>query len=128
MCTEIFIPFSNYFTGLRIITLNINGLNNKMKQLHLIEFIKQNKLDVIMLQEHNIRDRNILCKELLDAFHVFINLSVNQKGGAAIIFNKKLNINYISDEMSADSRIVSVKIKLYNTLLHFVNIYAPSGS
>ena len=30
--------------------------------------------------------------------------------------------------MSADSRIISANIEIYNNSLHFINIYAPSGS
>ena len=42
-----------------------------------------------MLQEHNIHDRNKICKELADMCHVYLNLAVNLKGGTAILINKK---------------------------------------
>ena len=113
---------------LKIITININGLNCKTKQLQLIDFIKFKKIDVLMIQEHNIRDRSVLCKEILEYFHVYLNLSISHKGGTAIIIDKKLPLEIINYEYSANSRIISMKVNIYNQILHFVNVYAPSGS
>ena len=52
--------------------------------------MKNNKIDILLLQEHNIRYKNKLCNEILDLYHVTINLSIAQKGGTAIIINKKI--------------------------------------
>ena len=103
-------------------------MNRKIKQLQLIDYMKMNKIDILLLQEHNIRYKNKLCNELLDLYHVTINLSIAQKGGTAIIINKKLPVEIINQELSADSRITSIKIRLYSQVLKIINIYAPSGS
>ena len=42
--------------NLNIASLNINGLNTENKQTKLHNFIIQQKLDIIYLQEHNIRE------------------------------------------------------------------------
>ena len=49
--------------GLVIATLNINGLNNQIKQKQLINFINFHKIDILLLQEHNIRDPNAVNKD-----------------------------------------------------------------
>ena len=103
-------------------------MNRKIKQLQLIDYMKMNKIDILLLQEHNIRYKNKLCNEILDLYHVTINLSIAQKGGTAIIINKKLPVKIINQELSADSRITSIKIRLYSQILKIINIYAPSGS
>ena len=103
-------------------------MNEKRKQLKLIDFLKFHRLDIIMIQEHNIHDRNKLCKELSDMCHIYLNLAVSSKGGTAILINKKLNCEILSVDMLANSRIVSVKLKLYNQILQIVNVYAKSGS
>ena len=43
-----------------IASLNINGLNNRMKQLQLIDFMKYNKISILLIQEHNIRDKKVI--------------------------------------------------------------------
>ena len=111
---------------LRLATLNINGINDSMKQLQFIDFVKYHKIDVIFLQEHNIKDRSKI-NEIDKKFHVFINLSINLKGGTAILIDKRLPIDVINEEKSADSRLISLRIKLYNQIIHLVNTYAHSG-
>ena len=114
--------------GLKILNLNINGLNNRNKQIELVNLIKFHRIDVLMLQEHNLRNKNLIGEELSSICHIHINLAVNQKGGTAILFNRGLNFELLNEEKSGDSRIISVKIKLYNNILQFTNVYAPSGS
>ena len=111
-----------------ISTLNINGLNNKVKQLQLIDFMIHNRIDILLLQEHNIRNENVICNELNDKYIVDINLAIAHKGGTAIIINRKSPIKLLSSEKSSDSRIISIKIKLYEELFHIVNVYAHAGN
>ena len=122
----IFIFFT--FNSLNINSLNINGLNNKDKQLMLIDFMKYNKIDILLVQEHNLRDTVSIISELNDQYHVLINLSIAHKGGTAILIDKRLDLKIIHHEMSADSRIISANIEIYNNSLHLLNIYSPSGS
>ena len=110
----------------RICNININGLNDVIKQKQVIDFMKYYKIDIFLLQEHNIRNHNVICSELDDFCFVILNLSVCHKGGTAILIDKRFPVTVISEEFSADSRILSVKFKLYNKILHLVNIYAHS--
>ena len=50
------------------------------------------------------------------------------KGGTAILIKRSLPITVIDLENSADSRIMSLRLKYCNQELHIVNIYAPSGN
>ena len=111
---------------LRYATLNINGINENMKQLQFIDFVKYHRIDIIFLQEHNIKDRSKI-EELDKKFHISINLSINLKGGTAILIDKRLPIYIINEEKSADSRLISLRIKLYSQMIHLVNTYAHSG-
>ena len=88
----------------------MNGINNKNKQLQLVDFITFRRLDILMIQEHNIKDIKNICKELLKICDVYLNPTINQKGGTAIFINKKLNYKCIHNNMSADSRIIALKI------------------
>ena len=81
-----------------------------------------------MLQEHNLRYKNLICKELTKGYDIFINLAINQKGGTAILINKKLDYEMLNISMSADSRIISMNIKVCNQKLHIVNVYAPASA
>ena len=110
-----------------ISTLNINGLNNDRKQSQLIDFMKYNYIDILLLQEHNIRDPGAVTKDLENYCHLSINYAICSKGGTVILINKKLPFIILSEEKSADSRIFSMKIKIYDQVIHLINVYAHSG-
>ena len=83
---------------------------------------------MIFIQEHNLREKHLLCTELLDLCDIYINLAINQKGGTAILINKRLHYKVLNVEMSADSRIISMKVQHYNAILKFMNVYAPASA
>ena len=60
--------------------------------------------------------------------HISLNPAISSRGGTAILISRKLPFLIVSEEKSADSRILSVRIKLYDQILHFVNVYAHSGN
>ena len=113
---------------LKLITLNINGLNCVKKQELLYNFILENKIHIVNLQEHNLKDSTKLDSVFYDNFHVFISESINLKGGTAILIDKRVTNNIIQIEKSSDARIISVKISIGEKRLHILNIYAPSGN
>ena len=90
--------------------------------------MKLNKVDIMLLQEHNIREADNICSELNDQYDIILNLSIAHKGGTAIVIDKRIDFRINSYEMSADSRIISAFLEVYNKPLHLINIYAPSGS
>ena len=108
-------------------TLNINGLNSVKKQLQLLNYVKYHKIDILLLQEHNIRKENVICEEVTSEFHFEINYAIALKGGTAIMINKRLDFTIINVEKSANSRIISMKIKVYDQIFHILNIYAHAG-
>ena len=111
-----------------ISTLNINGLNDRNKQGQVINFMKYNKIDILLLQEHNIKDINVISKELNDFCFISLNPSISLKGGTAVLICKSLPYDIVSEEKSADSRIISLKVKIYDQFIHLVNVYAHSGN
>ena len=108
-------------------SLNINGLNSHSKQFQLINFMRNNFIDILMLQEHNIRNDDAVNKELEEFCHISLNYAVSSKGGTAILINRNLPFTILSEEKSADSRIISIRIKIYDQIIQLVNIYAHSG-
>ena len=115
--------------GLKLITLNINGLNCKKNQQLFFDFIKENNIKIVNLQEHNLKDSNVLIDVFYEHFHVIVNESIFLKGGTAVLIDKtSINSEIISIEKSFDARITSVKFKINGKRMHVLNIYAPSGS
>ena len=72
----------------------------------LINHMNYNKIDIMLLQEHNIRDSNKISSKINDKYEIILNLAINHKGGTAIIIDRKLDFKIKNHEMSADSRII----------------------
>ena len=86
-----------------------------------------NKIDILFLQEHNIKDNTKL--DYLDKYcRILINFSTCLKGGTAILIRSNSGEDVLNWEADVNGLIVSAKCKFLNTVFHLVNVYAPSGS
>ena len=113
--------------NLILASLNINGLNVRMKHLQLIDFMKYNRITVLLVQEHNIRNIDAICSELNDFCEIVINPAIAHKGGTAILIDKRISFSILNVEKSANSRIISLKISIYSKIVHLINIYAHAS-
>ena len=75
-----------------VATLNINGMNNISKQFQIINHVKQHNIDILMLQEHNLKSLDNIDENFSKEFNIVINYTINIKGGTAILFRKSLPI------------------------------------
>ena len=70
------ILLSTLFKMFVISTLNINGMSTVRKQCHLINFMRYNSIDIMLLQEHNLREAGSISKELNDFCYISLNMSL----------------------------------------------------
>ena len=109
-----------------IASLNINGINDVSKQMKLVEFLKSKSIDIAMLQEHNIKFMSKI-EYLLKFYNVILNKSILLKGGTLILIDKKLPATVCRSYLHPSSRICTCVLKIMDTQLYLVNVYAPSG-
>ena len=104
------VPNHHTITGLRlkVITLNINGINDQIKQMKLVSFLQSNYVDIALIQEHNVKDIKKI-EYLNHSYHVIVNKSILFKGGTLIIIDKKLPSTFSSTYMHPTSHL-STKI------------------
>ena len=81
--------------AIKLITININGLNCEKKQQMLFDHIQQNNFSIINLQEHNLKSQDDLLDIFSKYFYVFVNESINLKGGTAILVDRRITENII---------------------------------
>ena len=113
--------------GIKIAMLNINGINLEEKQKLVHQFIIQHKIHVLFMQEHNIKVDNKI-DFLMDNYLVFLNKSINIKGGTLILIDKSIDCRVDKIEMSPDSRILSIICTIYGVKMQLINVYAHSGN
>ena len=113
--------------ALKVATLNINGLNVVNKQMSLVSVLRYHKIDVLMLQEHNLKNVSDLDYMSSD-YHIILNSCANLKGGTAICIRKCSNVKILNQEMDAEGQITSVRVDVNGSIIPILNVYAPSGS
>jgi len=110
------------------ITLNARGLLEKSKRDEIMQWMKRQKADVILLQEtHYTSDiiSFINCEWQGDAFHSFgTNRS---KGVSTLITSKQIPINVTNHYDTNDGRTLLVNVELYGNVFTVVNVYAPNN-
>ena len=108
-------------------TLNINGLCTIDKQRKLHSFISYNKIDILLIQEHNAKSVGTL-DYLADFFLIFFNPTILVKGGTAILIDKRLDAEVSKPYLHPSSRITKVSVCLQEHDIELFCVYAHSGA
>ncbi|KAK7486284.1 hypothetical protein BaRGS_00022454 [Batillaria attramentaria] len=111
---------------LKLITLNARGIKNKNKRKALFSFFKQNKYDIICLQETHIT------KEAADGWErkwggkLLYTAGTERSRGEIILIAKHLSDN-ITVAKTCD-RITVATVKVHNLCFTLINVYAPNDT
>ena len=107
-------------------SLNVNGMNARDKHFKVNQFLKKHKIDILLVQEHNLKSNDCIKNIDMD-YDVYINNSILHKGGTAIFIRKNAGINVINVQYHSSSRIICMNIKINDLYFKILNIYGHSG-
>ena len=113
---------------MKIISWNVNSVRARI--INILNYIKDSKPDVLLLQEIKTQDKNFPYEEFEKEgykSHVFGQKSYN---GVAIISKvnvKNVEKNFIQDDFK-QSRIITGEIQLKKKKIQLINIYVPNGN
>lgn len=118
--------------GLRILSLNINGMANKFSLFELfIEDLRHQKAqpDVIFLSETKIRESHFLDAYNLNGFKAIHSLRPGVRGGGGIMFYIRDNLRFSSNiKILNCNEIQFLVVKLENPNLTLCGCYRPPTS
>ena len=111
---------------LRIVSLNVRGMKNKTKRKSLLLHFKNNKYDIICLQESHLTtsDVNLLKREW--GGRVYHNEGTSRSRGEVILISKHFKGEVQVEERHERILIVGVQNESFSFFL--ANIYAPNSS
>jgi len=113
---------------MKIVSWNVNSVRARINNI--IDYIKQAKPDILLVQEIKTQDENFPYedfKKIGYASHVYGQKSYN---GVAIISKievKNINKNFINDDLK-QSRIITGEIIIKGKKINLINIYVPNGN
>lgn len=108
-----------------LLSLNVNGLNDRLKRTALIDWLNCMKADIVCLQETHAASHAVIRGWFRLSNFLVVSSSVsNKKCGTAILVHKRFKINHIrKDEVG---RFSSVEVELDASKLCFCSLYAPN--
>ena len=113
---------------LKVVSFNVNGLNNKIKRVSILQSLKQYKIDIAMLQETHTVDKiiDIWNSEWGNNFGIYSHGTSASKGVAILFSNKSINAIEIIKEYKSDGRFIIIDIKINGNIHAIINIYCPT--
>ena len=113
---------------MKIVSWNVNSVRARINNI--IDYIKQAKPDILLVQEIKTQDENFPYedfKKIGYESHVYGQKSYN---GVAIISKievKNINKDFINDDLK-QSRIITGEIIIKGKKINLINIYVPNGN
>ena len=112
--------------SLKIITLNVRGLRNKMKRATVFHYLKNHKYDLICLQEAHLTKNDVSMWEKQWGGKIYYNEGTSRSKGEVILLSKSF-IGTVEPVLELDGfLVISVKNDSYDFIL--ANVYAPNSS
>lgn len=111
---------------LHLCTLNTKGLGDKNKRLRLYEWIKEQKVKIIFLQETHFDNKLIENIKQETKREIFSSNGTSTSRGVAILLDCELDYKMINTCKDNDGRLIMINIEIENIIYTLVNVYAPN--
>ena len=109
-----------------LLSLNVRGINNSEKRKAIFRWIKQQKSDIIFLQEtySNFEDESIWQKDWGST--CYFTHGSKHRCGLMIMFDERLDVKIETIETDPMGRYIFMKTQIQDNQLYLLNIYAPN--
>jgi exonuclease III len=112
----------------KLLTLNVRGIQGHAKQNALNIYVKRQQADIILLQETNLPDTTDL--PIMHPYTFLQNPAFNRGSGTAIGISKKLQDQaYVHSSNNIEpGYLQTCHVTLHNTDFQIINIYMPTST
>jgi exonuclease III len=111
---------------IRICSLNCRGLRDKWKRNTVFKYFKNNKFDIICLQETHVLEREKLQWEKEWGGSIFAQEGTSRSKGEVILISRLFKEEI--EVLITEERILAINIRFDQTAITIVNVYAPNDS
>ena len=113
---------------MKIASWNVNSVRARI--LNILDYLKDNKPDILFLQEIKTENINFPSEDFKKAGYKSIVFGQKSYNGVAFLTKIKLeniNLNFIKDELK-QSRIITGDVQIGGKKIKLINIYVPNGN
>ena len=112
--------------SLKIISLNIRGLNKTSKRRQVFRWLHQQKSDVIFLQETYSSPQTINLWESEWGGKILASHGSTHSRGVMILFKPRLDVTIEKSIYDKNGRYILAEAFVDGSKLNFLNIYSPN--
>ena len=113
-------------TELKLISLNVRGIRDKIKRKRILEWCKNKGGDIIFLQEtYSTPDIETRWRSEVDGSFYFSH-GTNHSKGVLVLITSKLNIKISDLKIDGDGRYIVFKGEIQGAKMIFGNLYFPT--
>ena len=110
----------------KIVSLNVRGINNRVKRLGIFDWAKKKNFDIVMLQEcYSREDNTSQWEDEWGGKCIFSHGSKHSKG-TMLMFKNGLDLELVNQWVDRDGRYIIVKTVIQGEPFTLINIYAPN--
>ena len=113
-------------TYISIITLNVNGLNARIKRHRLAEWIQKQYPYIFCLQETHFRPRDTYRLKVRGWKKIFYANGNQKKARVAILISDKIDFKIKTTTRDKEGHYIMIKGSIQEEVITIVNIYAPN--
>ena len=111
---------------LHLITVNVQGLRDKQKRNRFYEWSKNQKANVILVQETHFSDELIPYIRSEWKGEILHSIGTSQSRGVSIFIHEKLHAEIIDSVIDNNGRYIITNLKINDNVYCITNIYAPN--
>lgn len=112
-------------SDLNIISQNVNGLNNCIKRNKILQQLKKEKGDILLLQETHLTQEEHRKLGRISNAQVFSSSYSSSRRGVATIIKNHIPFQKIRSIVDKEGRFVLVMGRIENNEITLINIYYP---
>ena len=113
--------------NIKIMTCNVQGLNDKNKRRQFFTYFKEKRADIVMIQEtHCTRVVERIWQAEWGSRIIFSNGESNSRG-VAILINRNLDCVVCSIQRDLEGRFLIARVKISDQEFCLINVYAPNN-
>ena len=112
---------------LKLLTLNVRGLNNDDKRRQVCTWLKDSKSDIILLQETHLTEKtNKIMALQVKSYETFFNNGGTNTKGTMILCKKNVSLAGKEIYKDGNGRLQAVEVDINGKKVIIWNIYAPN--
>ena len=117
----------NNNSNIHIVSLNTQGLADRIKRARLIQWVKQQQANIVFLQETHFSSQMVNdINNQFDAWDNYHSFGTTNSRGCTIMISRQVSYRLIDTFCDNNGRFILLNIELFENTFTLLNIYSPN--